>query len=196
VTAESVLALLRSFFNDATVIAALPAAVCLFIDSLLTNGVELADAIRFTLDAFPAVKSHPLITLALQYTNVAVPFLESALAPVRAIASSMPPEIIQGLKGSVLMFAPMVLPLVAQALNNKVDATLINRAWALVKDWAKEPPTPSRSTNSSRSSCPSCAAAPVPATVRVLRRRALEREHAPFLDSADSVDSVVSASRA
>jgi hypothetical protein len=96
VSAESVLELLRSFFNDASVTAALPAAVCLFVDSLLTSGVELADAIRFTLDAFPVVKSHPLVVLALQYTDVAVPFLESALAPLRALAATLPPEVIQG----------------------------------------------------------------------------------------------------
>ena len=141
-SAESVLKLLRSFFNDASVQAAIPGAACLFLDSVFTSGAEVRAAVAFTVDAFPVLKAHPLAVLALKYLDVAAPFLEAALQPLRDLNAAMGGQALHGVKSGVQMFAPMALPMIAEALNSRVNSALIEKVWAVVKEWARDPTAP------------------------------------------------------
>jgi len=140
-SAEAVLKLLRSFFNDASVQAAIPGAACLFLDSVFTSQAEVRAAVTFTLDAFPVIKSHPLSVLAVKYLDVAAPFLEAALQPLRELNAVMP-QALNGVKGSIAMFAPLLLPMLAEALNSRVNSALLEKVWAVVTEWARDPSRP------------------------------------------------------
>lgn len=137
--AERVLAALRSFFADGAVTGALPAALCLFLDTLAANGgADVGQSVRFTLDAFPALKDSELGQMALEHLDHALPLLDAALEPLKVALAGLGEHGVAQAKAMVSMFAPVALAFVSDAVT-KLDARTLERAWELLQQWAEEP---------------------------------------------------------
>lgn len=133
-SANEILSLLHGLFSRPRVVSLLPTALVCVMDALASGASATA-----IFDALPTiVLEEPLIQIARQQATAHAGKVDAALVPLRTLLSALPAEARAQFKFFAQISAPMILPVIANAVQ-RLDAKLLTQLWSIITQWAADP---------------------------------------------------------